>query len=92
MSFPGPHLSLFPLEEVLFPAREDLIDVALPDISPARLFMNRPDQILEGNEALFIGDEPEFIGPVAQHIIHEATQRLDLDLCLFLTQYGLSLC
>lgn len=86
MPFPGSDFSLFPIEELPFLPGEDLIDVALPDISPARLFMDGLYKIFERDEALFIRDKSELIRMVAENIDQETGKGLDFDLCFSLAQ------
>lgn len=86
MPFPGPDFSLFPIEAFPFLPGKDLIDMALPDISPARLFMDGLYEIFERDEAFFIRDKSELIGMVAENIDQEASKGLNLDLCFSLAQ------
>ena len=84
---PGTYLSLLPIKEVPFLVGKDLVNVALPDISPARFFMDGLYKIFEGDESFIIRDESEFVGAVPENIDQEADKGLERVLYLSLGQF-----
>ena len=71
----GPNETAFGLNRRRWKRQEEFIDVGLPDMPPAILFVNRLEQIFDVYPAVFVRQEPEFIGPAPENVIEKPGQR-----------------
>ena len=62
---------------------EDLIDMALSHIAPARFLMNSPEEFLVRHKAFAVWNETKFVRSMPQNVKHKAGQGMGPYLVLF---------